>query len=111
MSESYIREREVAIRAVCEAARLCRAVRAAIAPEALAKKDQSPVTVADFGSQALICRTLAEAFPDDPVIAEEDADELRQPQNAPLLAEVLRHIRAVDAAEGRATAGLTAQTV
>ena len=45
----------------------------------LAKKDKSPVTVADFGSQALICRALAEAFPDDPVIAEEDAVELRAP--------------------------------
>ena len=45
----------------------------------LAKKDKSPVTVADFGSQALICRALAEAFPHDPVIAEEDALELKRP--------------------------------
>ena len=61
----------------------------------LAKKDKSPVTVADFGSQALICRTLAEAFPDDPVIAEEDAAELRRPENAAVLEQVLRHVRAV----------------
>ena len=46
---------------------------AEISPEVLAKKDKSPVTVADFGSQALICRALIESFPDDPVIAEEDA--------------------------------------
>ena len=79
MSRRYEWEREVAIQAVREAARLCRAVGAEISPEVLAKKDKSPVTVADFGSQALICRALAEAFPDDPVIAEEDSVELRQP--------------------------------
>ena len=66
MNHLYERERAVTIRAVSEAARLCRAVGAGISPEVLAKKDKSPVTVADFGSQALICRALAEAFPDDP---------------------------------------------
>ena len=54
-----------------------------ISPDVLAKKDKSPVTVADFGSQALICRTLAEAFPDDPVIAEEDAAELKTRETPP----------------------------
>ena len=93
MSRRYEREREVAIQAVREAARLCRAVAAEISPEVLAKKDKSPVTVADFGSQALICRTLAEAFPDDPVIAEEDSAELRRPENAAILEQVLRHVR------------------
>ena len=95
MSRRYEWEREVAVEAVREAARLCRAVRAEISPEVLAKKDRSPVTVADFGSQALIARALAEAFPDDPVIAEEDSAELRLPENAPLLDQVLRHVRAV----------------
>ena len=95
MSRPYEREQAVAIQAVREAARLCRAVASQISPEVLAKKDKSPVTVADFGSQALICRTLAEAFPNDPVIAEEDAVELRGPENAAILAQVLRHVRAV----------------
>ena len=78
-----------------EAARLCRAVAAEISPEVLAKKDKSPVTVADFGSQALICRALFESFPDDPVIAEEDAAELRSPENRAILDRVVRHVRAV----------------
>jgi HAL2 family 3'(2'),5'-bisphosphate nucleotidase len=91
----YECEREVAVRAVREAARLCRAVAAEISPEVLAKKDKSPVTVADFGSQVLICRALAEAFPADPIIAEEDAAELRQPENAPLLDQVLRQVRGI----------------
>jgi HAL2 family 3'(2'),5'-bisphosphate nucleotidase len=95
MFSLYELEQKVAVRAVREAARLCRAVAAEISPDVLAKKDKSPVTVADFGSQALICRALAEAFPTDPIIAEEDAAELRQPENAALLDQVLRHIRAV----------------
>ena len=83
MNELYEREQAVAIGAVRAAARLCRAVRSEISPDVLAKKDKSPVTVADFGSQALICRELAEAFPDDPVIAEEDAAELRRRRARP----------------------------
>jgi 3'-phosphoadenosine 5'-phosphosulfate (PAPS) 3'-phosphatase len=85
----------VAVEAVREAARLCRAVGAEISPEVLAKKDKSPVTVADFGSQALIARALGEAFPDDPIIAEEDSAELRQPGSAAILDQVLRRVRAV----------------
>src|SRR4029077_12341774 len=92
MNQPYEREQVELIRAVRQAARLCRAVRAGIRPEVLDKKDKSPVTVADFGSQAVICRALAEAFPDDPIIAEEDAAELRQPENAALLDEVIAHL-------------------
>jgi 3'(2'), 5'-bisphosphate nucleotidase len=36
------------------------------------KEDQSPVTVADYGAQAVVCAALWEAFPNDPVVAEED---------------------------------------
>ena len=91
----YEHEQAVAIRAVREAARLCRAVATRISPDVLAKKDKSPVTVADFGSQALICHALAESFPDDPVIAEEDSNELTQPENATILEQVLRQVCAI----------------
>jgi 3'(2'), 5'-bisphosphate nucleotidase len=93
MSETYQNERGVAVRAVREASRLCRAVRTGVAPESLAKADLSPVTVADYGSQALVCRALGEAFPAVPVIAEEDSADLRRPENASLRDEVLRHVR------------------
>jgi 3'(2'), 5'-bisphosphate nucleotidase len=101
MKQPYEREQLVAIQAVREAARLCRAVQAEISPEVLAKQDKSPVTVADFGSQALICRVLAELFPNDPVIAEENADELRRPENAPLLGQVVKHVRALTTASSQ----------
>ena len=94
MSLPYENERVCAIRAVREAAALCRAVRTRIDPGVLAKSDKSPVTVADFGSQALVCRALAEAFPDDPLIAEEDAAELRSPKNTGLLARVVEQVQA-----------------
>jgi 3'(2'), 5'-bisphosphate nucleotidase len=98
MSQPYQRERELAIQAVQEAAQLCRTVRSQVAPEVLAKADRSPVTVADFGSQALVSRALDGAFPDDPLIAEEDAAEFRRGENAGLLAEVVTRVRAIHAA-------------
>ena len=66
-----------AVRAGRWAAAACRVVRAAADPAALDKADRSPVTVADFAAQALVCRALADAFPDDPVVGEEDAAALR----------------------------------
>ena len=95
MSRQYEHEQSEAIQAVCQATRLCLAVRAALKPEVLDKKDKSPVTVADFGSQAVICRALGIAFPDDPVIAEEDAEELGRSENTALLDEVVAQVRAL----------------
>jgi 3'(2'), 5'-bisphosphate nucleotidase len=85
-------ELDTAIAAVREAGLLCREVQAAIDPGAMQKKDKSPVTVADFGSQALVCRTLEAAFPADPVIGEEDSAELRDPANGALLERVVGHV-------------------
>jgi 3'(2'), 5'-bisphosphate nucleotidase len=73
-------ERELAagIDAVRAAARVCRTVaQRLVTADTLEKKDQSPVTVADFASQAIVCRGLERAFPGDPVVGEEDATELR----------------------------------
>jgi 3'(2'), 5'-bisphosphate nucleotidase len=88
------REIETAIQAVREAGRLCRTVQAAIDPGTLEKQDRSPVTVADFGSQALVCRALGEVFPDDPVIGEEDSAELKTAGNEALLTGVTGYVQA-----------------
>ncbi|MBI1371192.1 MAG: 3'(2'),5'-bisphosphate nucleotidase [Phycisphaera sp.] len=88
----YEAELTAAVDAVRLASHLCRAVQAEIDDAVLQKKDRSPVTVADFGSQALVCRALQAAFPNDPVIGEEDAAALRQADNAPLLARVVDHV-------------------
>ncbi|MCC7144884.1 MAG: 3'(2'),5'-bisphosphate nucleotidase [Phycisphaeraceae bacterium] len=62
---------------------------------AIAKLDQSPVTVADFASQAVICAKLWEEFSDDPVVAEEGTAQLRQTDHASQLEQVVQHASAV----------------
>jgi len=74
--------------AVRQAAAVCRSVQQSISTDALEKKDKSPVTVADFASQALICRHLQQVFPDDPVIGEEGADDLRADGGAAFLKRI-----------------------
>jgi len=93
MGPGYERELAVAIAAVRQAAELCRAVRSSIDPGSVSKKDKSPVTVADFGSQALICRALALAFPGDRVVAEEDSAALNEAENSAVAAQVLHQVR------------------
>ena len=41
------------------------------------KLDKSPVTIADYGSQAIVNAILRSVFPKDPIVGEEDANELR----------------------------------
>lgn len=83
---------ETALAAVRQAGLLCRAVQAEIDLGAESKQDKSPVTIADFGSQALICRALGEVFPDDPVIGEEDAAMLQEDGHENMLTRVLGHV-------------------
>lgn len=93
MSHDYEEERTVAFEAVQAAAKLTTSVRQEMG-EVLKKDDRTPVTVADFGSQALICRALLEAFPQDPVIGEEDSSALQDPDNASVRDRVVEHVRA-----------------
>lgn len=71
-------ELEAAVVAVRDAARVCRSVQKNLIDAAtLEKQDRSPVTVADFASQALICASLAENSKIVAVVGEENAAELR----------------------------------
>lgn len=92
---SYEQEKQVALEAALAAAKLCEKVRTEKVPESIEKSDKSPVTVADFGSQAVICRAIAAAFPNDLVIGEENAAELRQPTMANQLAQVTSYVQSV----------------
>jgi 3'(2'), 5'-bisphosphate nucleotidase len=76
----YEQEKEIAIASVQLAAKLCEKVRYDQAEQTITKADSSPVTFADFGAQALVCQSLWEAFPDDPVLGEEDAEMLSPQQ-------------------------------
>ncbi|MFO7142148.1 3'(2'),5'-bisphosphate nucleotidase [Arthrospira sp. PCC 8006] len=90
----YDREKQVAIDAVLAASRLCEEVRQAI-PPAMEKGDKSPVTVADFGSQAIICKAISEAFPDDPIVGEEDATTLKTPEMGNNLEKVTDYVKSI----------------
>jgi len=82
-----------AITAVRRAAMVCRSVQGElVTEESLAKKDKSPVTVADFASQGIVCHTLHEVDGSIPVLAEEAADALRGDDAAALRASVAEHI-------------------
>jgi len=83
----------VATAAVYEATQLCQAVQEELGYGVLQKGDRSPVTVADFGSQALMCRYIREAFPNDSIVAEEDAAALRHPDQREVSEEVVRRVR------------------
>lgn len=70
-------EIKFALDAVRQASLLVQAVQAEMVSPALTKDDRSPVTVADYASQALVAYLLEKAFPEDPLVAEEDASGLR----------------------------------
>jgi 3'(2'), 5'-bisphosphate nucleotidase len=86
-------ELRVAIEAVRAASRVCRSVqRNLVRADTLEKKDRSPVTVADFASQAIVCQRLERALPHDPVVGEEDAKALRRDEQASLRKSVVEHV-------------------
>jgi 3'(2'), 5'-bisphosphate nucleotidase len=87
--EPWQREFDVALGAVREGAMLARDIRQRIGEHALLKADRSPVTVADFSVQALVAHRLHQAFPDDPLVAEEDSASLQVPDARLTLQSVL----------------------
>ena len=92
---NYQTEKQVALAAVTAAAQLCQQVQQTNAAQTLNKADTSPVTVADFGAQAIICQALGEAFPDDPVIGEEDGAMLADPQRAGIKSQIIQHVQQI----------------
>jgi 3'(2'), 5'-bisphosphate nucleotidase len=90
-SQPWGPELRAAVEAVLPAAALCIRVQRDLARAGrLEKGDKSPVTVADFGSQALVGRVLRDRFPDDALVGEEASDALRE--QPALLAEVVGHL-------------------
>ncbi len=89
---SEVRER--AVEAVRLASELCRAVQAELTSgDSLDKQDRSPVTVADFGAQALIAQQLSEGGDEFAMVAEEASDVLRQPDQSVLRDKVIARVR------------------
>ncbi|KAL9619721.1 MAG: hypothetical protein Q9160_005652 [Pyrenula sp. 1 TL-2023] len=74
---SYARELEAAELAVQRATILTKKVFHEKAKGTVSKDDKSPVTIGDFGAQALIIHILRHYFPKDEIVGEEEASSLR----------------------------------
>jgi len=87
---SYIIERKIAIEAVRQACLVCQAVSKRMVQQkeksnmTEIKKDHSPVTVADYSAQAIVNHVIGNAFPEDPIVGEEDAGHLRSEEGTHL---------------------------
>lgn len=88
--DGLVAEGEGALGAMRDAMVVARALEGRVA--ASAKPDTSPVTIADLAIQALIAKRLRDGFPDDSVVAEEDASFLRGSDDA-LSREVVEAVR------------------
>ncbi|WOH11768.1 hypothetical protein DCAR_0831260 [Daucus carota subsp. sativus] len=76
----YHKELQAAVDVVERACRLCVEVKKSLFStegKILEKTDQTPVTIADFGVQALVSLELEKLFPSIPLVAEEDSAFLR----------------------------------
>ena len=79
--------------AVLQAMRISRTVQKELAREdCITKKDKSPVTIADFIAQAIVCKILTDRFPDIPIVGEERSDALKKPKNQETLDKIIHYI-------------------
>jgi len=96
----YAKELQTALLAVQRAALLTRAVFNTTAKRTLSKSDHSPVTIGDFGAQALIIAALQHVFPADAIVAEEESSALRE--NIDLRDAVWSYVHETRLADARA---------
>lgn len=104
---SYTEELDLARAAARSAARLCVAVQQEMlgSPERMEKAGREPVTIADYGAQALILKEIRAHFPSDGAFAEERAADFASVASDSQRDAVLRHVGQV------AGAAVTAQDV
>ncbi|XP_065874104.1 3'(2'),5'-bisphosphate nucleotidase 1 [Euphorbia lathyris] len=100
---SYDKELAAAKKAASLSSRLCQKVQKDLLhSDVQSKSDQSPVTVADYGSQALISFVLQKEFPSEPfsLVAEEDAGDLRKDDARETLERITKLVNDTLASDG-----------
>lgn len=105
----YAKYSEAARHAVAAASIVCRSVQDALDDvRAVTKDDKSPVTVADYASQAIVGFALRERLGDVVLVAEEASNFLRDEDNAVFLAATLAAVKEVwaDATEADVLAAI-----
>jgi HAL2 family 3'(2'),5'-bisphosphate nucleotidase len=93
------KEKEIGLRAVHTAMAMTAAIQKEMTGgDALTKSDRSPVTIADFAAQALVCNALGAHFPDLPIVGEEDSQAIRKPENREIFNKIVHYLRQYDPA-------------
>ncbi|KAI9663597.1 MAG: hypothetical protein M1829_006056 [Trizodia sp. TS-e1964] len=100
MSPPFARERLVAEQAVARASVFAQQIFKEKSKGAITKEDRSPVTIGDFGAQAIIIGAIHKNFPLDEIIGEEDSNELRV--NEGLRNEIWRYIQKTQSSDTEA---------
>ncbi len=91
------KEKEIGLQAVSNAMALAGTIqREMTGRNTLTKTDRSPVTIADFAAQALICKILSSHFPRLPIVGEEDSLAIRQVENRGLSDKICSYLRRQD---------------
>ncbi|CAN6459268.1 unnamed protein product [Victoria cruziana] len=91
LAMGYEKELSVAKKAALLAAQLCKKVqKSLLQSDVQSKTDKSPVTIADYGSQALVSFVLQQELPSEPfsLVAEEDSSDLRKDSAQEVLARI-----------------------
>ncbi len=89
-TEDLVAELAAALAAVRAASEVCRGAQGRLlAGHTLTKGDESPVTIADFAAQAVVCAELTDALGSIAMIGEEESDDLRGPDASELLDAVV----------------------
>jgi HAL2 family 3'(2'),5'-bisphosphate nucleotidase len=82
------------LNSVAAACRICFAVQQdLVLAKTVEKGDRSPVTVADFASQAIVAKEIRTALPDVPLVGEENSDLLRDAEHRGVLEAILTQVR------------------
>lgn len=86
----FRKEMEIARSAIVTAMEITRRIQNGFSQgDTLTKADRSPVTIADFTVQAIVCKILSERLGPVAIVGEEDSDALKKPENRELLEKIL----------------------
>ena len=89
-SDDLSDELAAALSAVRAASDVCRGAQGRLlAGHTLTKDDKSPVTIADFAAQAVVCAELTDSLGTVELVGEEESDDLRAPDASELLDAVV----------------------
>ena len=92
VSNDFSKDTNTAVIAAETAAVYCKIIQNRITGN-IQKFDKTPVTIADYVSQTIICKIISDRHSDDKIMAEETTAYLRAPENQDSLREVVGFVK------------------